>query len=525
MPAFMTTPINLTPRPEPGDLVLAFYHIANMMDDNYLTNIVGQAYDYGDVHIRVDEKDYCVGGPAPGSTCQSSADCGAGGQCGGQCLGGPTPNAFCLSDADCGAGGRCPTDGWGFWDRLVPFQNVYDHVPEIWSTFGISPTYCVFTPADAGPGGPDDYAPRGVKELTCYPNGVWSHCGNPNDASTIYQCEGPGVPSQSGRGDGLWVQSKFSLANYLGQRVQIRWIAQSWKFDCCNSSYYELGGWDSFHDDGWWIDRIETTGALVAQAKLTPDTRPSAGGSCPGKPCNDLAGSDHGFDVTLTVADAGGDGLTVAGEQVTVSAATTANPGGCVDGAVQYRFSKDGAVVQDWAANPTFVEYPESDTTYTVLARCSNDATCTTATGVTRSLKVFSGKADATELPLTIAHNRTTGVTTLAWPARPQPAALSGFDLYRGSRTDDGLPTTPSPADTALATLQQLACNVANGTPGGPPITITDTAAPAIHTSLYYLVGHSSTTGAPTSLGLRNLVPAPVPYDPVRYPPAGVICP
>jgi hypothetical protein len=520
MPAFMTNPINLTPRSEPGDLVLSFYHIANMMDDNYLNTFPGQAVDYGDVHIRVDEKDYCVGGATPGARCQSNSDCGDGGQCGGACIGGTSPGAFCTTDSQCGAGGRCPTDAWGFWDRLAPFQNVYDHVPYLWSTFGVSPTYCNFTPTDAGPGGAGDYAPRGVKELTCYPNGVWSHCGNQEDTTTVYNCPaGSGEVSQSGQGDGLWVQSKFSLANYLGQRVQIRWIAQSWEFDCCSSSYNELGGWDSLHDDGWWIDKVEVTGVLEAQAKLSADTKPSAGGVCPTKPCNDAAGSDKGFDMGLAIADADGDGIFVAGEQITASAATTVNVGGCVNGAVQYQFWKNGVVAQDWAANATFLDNPASDAVYKVLARCSNDATCTSVTGASRTIAVFSGRADATELPLTINHSRTAvpPTTTLSWPSRPQEAPLSGFDVFRGSRLDDGLPTTPSAPDTGLASLQKLVCDVPNGA-AGTTLSTTDTTAPALNSLYYYLVGHSNTTGAATSLGLNS-------SGAVRYAPAAVTCP
>jgi len=91
---------------------------------------------------------------------------------------------------------------------------------------------------------------------------------------------------------------------------------------------------------------------------------------------------------------------------------------------------------------------------------------------------------------------------------------------------EDGLTTTPSTPDTGFVTLQKLVCDVANGTIGGPPLTTTDATALPVNNLYYYLVGHSNTTGAATSLGLKLLVPAPVGgYDPVRYAPAGVTCP
>ena len=209
--AFMTDPVNLTPVPDPGDLELSFFHVADMMDNNTFNVPPGQATDFGDVQIQVFDRS------APG---------------GGQ---------------------------WGFWDRLAPFQNVYDHISYVWSAFGTRPTYCILTPTDTGPGG---YAPRGVRETLCYPNGIWSHCGNAHDTSTTFQCAGPGVTGSTG--GGLWIESRFSLADYVGRTVRVRWIAQSWEFDCCSSSYQELGGpWSGgMGDDGWWVDDIKMTGIV-----------------------------------------------------------------------------------------------------------------------------------------------------------------------------------------------------------------------------------------------------------------------
>ena len=48
-------------------------------------------------------------------------------------------------------------DLWGTWDKLVPYQNVYDHKPNAWSTFG--GYYCLFTPTDTGTA-PDWLGPR-----------------------------------------------------------------------------------------------------------------------------------------------------------------------------------------------------------------------------------------------------------------------------------------------------------------------------------------------------------------------------
>jgi len=450
--AFMTDPINLTPVPGVGDLELAFYHVAAQMDNNAFNAPTGQAVDFGDVHIQIFDSG------APG---------------GGQ---------------------------WGFWDRLAPFQNVYDHIAYIWSSFGTSPTYCNLTPADTGTGG---YAPRGVKETLCYPNGVWSHCGNSRDTTTTWQCEGPGVTGATG--EGLWVESKFSLANFLGQTVRIRWIAQSWEFDCCSSSYYELGGgWNPEPgDDGWWIDDIRVTGALQAPATPPPDTKPPGPGTCPSTACNNGVG-DAGFNIDLAIADSDGNGLYVVGEKVTLSAAATTNPGGCVGGGAQYRFYKNGTtaadIAQDWSSDPTFVDNPAVDAVYRVQARCSTFSGCTSnvnAAVATESIQVFPG--DGQDIVLNLTH--AAGTTTIGFASRPQTVLVSGYDLYSGTINTSG--------DATQATLTGIACLAGNlPQPGGAPgpiVSATDAVAPALGRVTYYLAGHSPlAAGGQAALGRRS---------------------
>ena len=450
--AFMTEPINLTPLPGVGDLELSFFHIADMMDNNTFNLPPGQANDFGDVQIQVFD-------PSE-----------------------PNPNLK-----------------WGVWDRLAPFQNVYDHISYIWSTFGTSPTYCTLTPTDTGTAAP---APRGVHETLCYPNGIWSHCGNSRDQTSTGQCEGPGVPGASG--PGLWVQSKFSLANYLGQQVRIRWIAESWEFDCCSSSYFELGGtWaPQPGDEGWWIDDIKVTGALSAIAQPPADTKTPGPATCPATACNPATG-DGGFTVDLVVQDADNDGLVVGGEAVTVSAASTLNPGACVGGGAQFRFFKNGTttpfIVQDWSSDPTFNDNPTADATYSVQVRCSTFPACISnviSAAGTENVAVYPG--DGQDILMTLAH--AAGTTTISWPSRPQHPLVSGYDLYSGTIATSG--------DAGQATLSGLACMSGNiPQPGviGTAVSRTDAVTPALGAARYFLAGHSPlAVGGQAALGRRS---------------------
>jgi hypothetical protein len=236
--AFVSPPLNLTPSPRPGDLTLSMFHIADLVDNHAV--VTGNAFvclDCADVQIQVDHN--------------------------------PDPAA----------------DDWGTWDKLAPFQNVYDHVTAAWSTLGFD--YCEFTPGDAGTAPP---APRGAHETMCYAQGAWSHCGTVRGTmpASAGDCAGPGFVDPSGQG--VWVETRFNLASYLGQRVRIRWIGSTWMFDGRTRSYFDRDCipelCDLPTDDGWWLDDIRLTGLLASQVSPVTDPRSAPPTACP-VPCAD----------------------------------------------------------------------------------------------------------------------------------------------------------------------------------------------------------------------------------------------
>jgi hypothetical protein len=447
--AYVTT-VNLTPLPISGDLRLSFYHIAVMMDNTQADIPNGQAVDRGDVQIRVDLN----------------------------------PNPV--------------VDTWGFWDKLAPFENVYDHIPYIWSHYGAQTTYCDLTPTDTGSAPP---APRGVHETMCWPQGVWSHCGTAHGLDTTFGCPGPGEQGAlAPSGGALWVRSRFSLANYVGARVQIRWIASSWEFDLNGPAedYQTYGhGWEnSLNDDGWWVDDISITGAITSQVSPEADAGAAPPATCPlpANQCNPALGADHGYNPALAVSDANGDGVYEKGENVELSAAGTTNPGGCANGVTEYRFLRGAQVAQDWSANAFFRDGIVADTTYKVLARCNSTPACLTTIGATQTLLVYPG--DGTDLVLTLA-DLGGGNASLSITARPQPPTMSGFDFFRYL----GPPAPP----INLAGTVTLACDQGIGTPVGSPVTVPDGTFPGLNQVLFYWAGHSGTApGAKAALGRRT---------------------
>lgn len=240
---YRSGPINLTPLPRPGDLRASMFQIADLMDAAGVNATDPlPCTDCGGVQVQVDRA------AAPG------------------------------------------VDDWGPWENLVPFENVYDHMPSAWSYFGA--TYCQYTPTDTGTASP---APNGFHETLCFPHGAWSSCGSVRGTTpgSVTGCEGPGVVDPSGTG--VWVETKFDLSASLGQRVRLRWIAEIWCFDQFTPHYAAVGGtWEtSLEDDGWWVDDVRVAGVIAAQSSPAPDTRPAAQGSCPAV-CLDLDGDGYG---------------------------------------------------------------------------------------------------------------------------------------------------------------------------------------------------------------------------------------
>jgi len=242
--AFVSAPVNLAPIPRPGDLQLAMFQIADLMDIEHVDpRAAGICLDCADVQVQVDRD------PSPA------------------------------------------VDAWGAWDKLAPFQNIYDHVPAASSIYG--PEYCILTPTDTGPAPP---APRGFHETMCFAQGAWSRCGSVRGTApdSVSNCEGPGLVDPSGVG--VWSETRFDLAPLRGQRIRIRWIGSTWLYDWSAPHYPAMGGsWVSNPDeDGWWIDDVRITGVVTTQTTPVPDSHPAVtGGLCP-EVCTDIDGDGYG---------------------------------------------------------------------------------------------------------------------------------------------------------------------------------------------------------------------------------------
>jgi hypothetical protein len=476
---FMSAPINLAFQPGPAGLEMSFFQIARLIDNNAIDEVAHLCLDCADVQVQRDLD--------------------------------PDP----------------AVDSWGFWEKLVPYQNVYEHTPAAFSMLG--PSYCVFTPTDAGTAPP---APRGVTETLCYPQGAWSRCGSTTGTVTtsVGNCTTPGVLDSYGHG--VWAQTKFHLDPYQGQRIRIRWIGETWNFGAAVDSYRDIGSpvWSqNNNDDGWWIDDIAIIGAVTQQVTPVADTTPRTG-SCPVDACNEGVG-DAGTAAALDVTDTSGrvvDGATFVparGQMLRLSGAASTLPGGCVNGVAEYQVQRNGVVVRDWSTSPSFLDAPEATTHYRLLVRCSADHACTSIAGAVRDVGVQSGEGGEIALgawgspfdPATgVTYDRVAHTTTIRWWS---PGTATS-DVYRG-RIGPGisrgnleppfwrLATSGAGGSEADCLLNGVAGTPETAPPSGPGGTRGTSDAldqavdpdPAIGFATYYLIASGGSGAGTNAMG------------------------
>jgi hypothetical protein len=411
----------------------------------------------------------------------------------------------------------------------------------------------------------------------CFPLGLWSRCGSTTATTSAGtgNCAGTGIVEPDGKG--VWLETKFNLAGFLGQRVELRWVMESWVFDGVSSSYYEIGaGWDTTTaDDGWWLDDIAIVGTVTQQVTPQPDTRASAGGVCldgslaavPASGCDNTVG-DGGTAVLLKVQDLDGnilDGITstvTAGQSVRISAIDSQIVGGCANGIAEYQFFKNGELVQDWGPKTFYLDAPEANVvettagagSYGAKVRCSTDFSCTSVVGGQLNVPVYSGEGgdsffgELTSPPdpsVGIQYNPGTGETTLNW-WNPGNRAV---DVYRGTIDNGTKGTLATPfyvldntAAGASCYLQDVAgaptSTGSNYTSG--PLNQAADPNPALGEAIYYIASGNQPGGTtvdalgcanPAGLSLAFPPPffgCPGPGDPnriVRQADTGNLCP
>jgi hypothetical protein len=300
-------------------------------------------------------------------------------------------------------------DDTSVWMTLQPFQNSYDE--QAYSNY----YNCMFDPVDDGTTEDDFFDPsdpdrRLGPSSTCFPEFSYACMGDTDDPFQVENvCDAgtqPGPADAGSLGTGTWVQSKVDLSSLRGRRIHMRFMVSSLRGT--GDTYQEWFDTNpSPEDDGWWVDDVTVDETLSNPALLLVDENvvqhctgdPSVGcltdqdcvdagttGPCTGEApqCPETCTSVTAQVVT-TPDNTGGpldELLAAPGQPIEMDGSTSF--GTCLDGALQFRFSKDGGatVLREFSENAVYVGAPQGDTDYLVEVRCSTDTSCSGSAAV-----------------------------------------------------------------------------------------------------------------------------------------------
>ncbi len=371
-------------------------------------------------------------------------------------------------------------DGSTTWQKVFPFENVYD----VQGTDAF--TNCMFDPIDDGNDEDDFFDPtdplaRLGPSSTCFPEFVFGFQGDtrfdtPFSPLNTGRASDPENASAGSAGNGTWVRTSFDLSRFRARKIQVRFLTTS--IEISNSVSYLAAGFPAGleADDGWYIDDVTIVDVASNQSAnpgLTADSgaAPPDQANCANK-CN-----------TVTAALTADPSSLAAPGQVTELDASGSTADRCVDGTLQYRFWADDGdgvpgtagdtLLRDWTDNPFFVDAPLQTTKYLAEVRCSTAASCVDSSPVlTVNVTCPSnGTVPAPDFTQTVLAQ--SNKQTFNWTSAATVDVVKGdLNALRSTKSFTG-------TDTCLADDQTIS-------------SFSDAATPASGAGFYYLVRNSS---------------------------------
>ena len=388
----------------------------------------------------------------------------------------------------------------GTWKKIYPYWNEYDQT-------GTDDFYnCTFDPTDDGNDEDDFFDPsdplrRLGPSSTCFPGLVFADAGNTdyhlgaNLANIGRAGDGPGLAGSINVG--TWVQPRFNLQEFAGRRIRLRFLASS--LEAANTKYWDeyFNRGDMVGDDGWFIDDIHVSTALLSPLTVAADTK-----SVTTIPC----GACSSITAALTATP---NATATPGQPVTLDAGGTSFDV-CLNGPVNYQFWLDGnengiagdagdTLLRDFGADWKFVATPESSGHIAVIAQCPSAPLCDAADGSNTAVAVVTVNCPSgvprTPFAQTIRVDKVPGVpfgAKISWQAADSVDAVRGWLVV----SPEGFTSLHGGGGF---TGSVAACFVSNS----PPIdTIEDDTVLPVGAGYYYLVrSQSSPACAPTGSG------------------------
>ena len=342
---------------------------------------------------------------------------------------------------------------------------------------------------------------------------LWSGCF-PETGEETEGSAGNGAVAQT-----RWIQKKYDLTPWKGQKVLIRFHVSPGGLPGIENCAAIIGPFCSNRDDGWWIDNIEITGASDGGTLSVDNDGESPSAECPSSNCGSVNAAlaavpyprvDRNLnrkpaiacsDQTVDYCDFDGDGSVDVNSDTGDANApgrpfwldgSKSDADACLGGALEYRFeTSDGTLVRDWQTNPYTVVTPKYDTTYVLKVRCSSATSCIGEDEVTINTPLGPGLPDEcwTDNLRFPAGTK----TTFEWDPDADAACPSVFDTAKGDL--DSLRSSGN--------FSGASCLEDDGT----DTQSTDSATPAAGDGYWYLTrvnGYSYNTQAGSQSGDRD---------------------
>jgi hypothetical protein len=331
----------------------------------------------------------------------------------------------------------------------------------------------------------------------------------------VGQAFGPGL---AGSIDiGTWVQPRFSLQEFAGRRIKIRFLATSIEV-ATNQTVSNPPG----NGDGWYIDDVRVNTALGAPLTVTADTKTITPLACP--TCTTV-------NAALAISP---DSVPGPGYQVTASAFGS-NVDSCPSGVLEYQFWMDvndngiagdagDTLLRDWDNEWVYTFNAWSGGRLAVLTRCSSVTACDSGDGSNTATTLLSMSCPPGgshyAFPQTINLFGNAGYTELYWTF---PANV---DVIRGSLF--GTPTAPATSTLRGAgsfTGSVFECLGSNTAPIGYIFLQPDIPVPP-NSGFYFLVrGQDSQTCGPAGYTTNAPKERPGRDAELEIDPTSIACP
>jgi len=160
-------------------------------------------------------------------------------------------------------------DPTSYWIKVYPHRNLYDQKAA--DNF----VNCIFDPTDDGSDEDDFFDPTDPNRMfgpasTCGIDPVFAFLGSTSTGG-LGNAEGPALSGSMGTG--IWVESRFDLSRWRGQRIRLRFLVTGLKL-AGTDTWADFGVSDE-RDDGWWIDDVTVTNTLSTPAVPAVDANPN----------------------------------------------------------------------------------------------------------------------------------------------------------------------------------------------------------------------------------------------------------